>query len=81
MIINNVTFGHNAILDTSGWKDIVMDDYTYVDPSYANTTVADLVYVYNYDGNSSDNFEVFYSDRAPGGATMRARVSGMVKPL
>lgn len=77
--INNVTFGHTALVDTSGWIDIQMDDFMHYDPSYYNTTAADLVYVYNYDGNAADNFQVFYSDKAPAGTSMRARVAGMVK--
>ena len=46
-----------------------------------NFTLADLVFVYDYNGNSADDFQVFYSDRAPGDAVIQALIYGTVRKV
>jgi PKD repeat protein len=80
-IIQNVQFAHPAGVNPSWLFDISMDDSMNSDPGFYNRTVADLVYVYSYNGNPNDKFQVFYSDRSPANATTRARIGGRVLAL
>jgi hypothetical protein len=77
--VRNVTFAHPGAISQSRWADISMDFITSDSSGTANLNVADLVYVYGYNGNSSDNFEVFYTQRAPANAVTRALIDGKVR--
>jgi hypothetical protein len=74
VVIQNVEFAHPSGAPSSWWSDISMDDSETYDPSFYNNSVSDQVMVYAYNGNSQDNFEVYYASNKPAKAVNRALV-------
>jgi hypothetical protein len=48
------------------------------DPSFNNTTSAEVVNVINYNDVTGDNFHVYNANNAPPGATKRPLIGGFV---
>jgi len=43
--------------------------------------LADLVFVYDYNGNPDDDFQVYYASRAPADAVVQALIYGKTRRL
>jgi hypothetical protein len=77
LVISNVSFANPPV--PSGWEvdDINMNyagsSGTYGAPNYA---IPDQVYVVNFNGVAGDDFEVYYSQSAPAGATANSLCYG-----
>jgi hypothetical protein len=79
--IRNVTFAHPTNVSPSRWADIDMDFVISDNSGTSNLNVADLVFVYDYNGNANDDFQVFYTERAPADAVIRSLIRGRVKSI
>ena len=71
MSITNVTFAHANSAPQSWWFDVAMDWITSDSLGTSNFGIPQYVYVYNYNGISGDNFEVFYKQNSPTTTTMQ----------
>jgi PKD repeat protein len=81
-VIRNVRFAHPLAATPDRWLDISLQDALLPDAfGTPNFAVADLVFVYDYNGVVGDNFQAFYADRAPDDALIRALVGGKVRQL
>ena len=60
IVVNNVTFAHPNVNRASDFEDILMYD-SFGGGSYGtpNLSLLQVVYVYNYNGISGDNFDVY----------------------
>ena len=81
-VIRNVRFAHPVSAAPSRWSDIVLRDVSSADGlGQANLNLADLVFVYDYNGNPDDDFQVFYGNRAPTDAVGQALIYGKTRKL
>jgi hypothetical protein len=81
LILDTVTFAHPAALSQSRWTDIDMANILSDSSGTANLGVTDEVFVYNYNGNAADDFQVFYTERSPSGTVSRVYIQGRVRAL
>jgi hypothetical protein len=66
-ILTNDTFARVNMTDRSGDPQLAIDMlYTGNSQSNPNLIQLDQVFVYNYNGVSGDNFQVYYTQQAPG---------------
>jgi hypothetical protein len=82
VVIQNILFAHPAGL-TPGITpidNIVMDTSEPYGPTDVNTTSVTTVEVYNYNGVSGNNFQVYYSGKQPSGAWQQSDVLGWCGP-
>jgi PKD repeat protein len=85
--IANVQFAHPSTAPTSSWLDISMDYTTSDSLGTSNMSVAQYVYVTNYDNITGDNFQVFYTQSnsptgaPPAGSTTMAYIGGYIKKM
>jgi hypothetical protein len=81
-VIRNVRFAHPLTVAPYLWFDISLRDASLLDGlGEPNFNLADLVFVYDYNGNAGDNFQVFYLDRAPVDAVIQALIYGKVRRI
>lgn len=81
-VIGNVRFAHPLATAPSRWSDIVLrDTSTSEGLGEPNLNLADLVFVYDYNGNPNDDFQVFNGSRAPVDAVVRALIYGKTRSL
>jgi hypothetical protein len=76
-----VVFAHPPSISQNQWTDIEMDFVLQDVAGTSNLNVADLVFVYDYNGDPDDDFQVFYDEQAPADAVDRALFDGKVKPI
>jgi hypothetical protein len=80
--IQNVQFVQPPGVPTASWVNIAMDETRNSSTtSFYNTSSATVVYVYNYNDVTGDNFQTYYSYNKPSNATTRAQVQGWVGPI
>jgi hypothetical protein len=79
--VRNVVFAHPPSISQNQWTDIEMDFVLQDVAGTSNLNVADLVFVYDYNGDPDDDFQVFYDEQAPADAVDRALFDGKVKPI
>jgi hypothetical protein len=79
LTVTNVQFGTPSFLTPSQVTDIDMDRVVSDSLGTSNFGVTDQVFVYSYDGTSTDNFQAFYTQVA--GSSPRSRVHGFVISL
>src|SRR5262249_50662706 len=81
-IISNVHFAHPLTAAPTPWLDISLTNgWPYDNLGVPNYNLADLVFVYDYNGNVNDDFQVFYADRAPLDAVLQPLINGKVRKL
>jgi hypothetical protein len=81
-VIRNVRFAHPLITAPVRWVDISLNTPWPSDTlGTPNLSLADLVFVYDYNGNVGDDFQVFYWDRAPADAVIRDLIAGRVRKV
>jgi PKD repeat protein len=76
--IISVTFGHPPQAPSNWSYNISMDAITSDSLGTSNFSLTDVVYVYNYNGILNNNFQVFYSSKAPSNATTMTGINGKV---
>ncbi|MCI0682531.1 MAG: G8 domain-containing protein [Gemmataceae bacterium] len=79
--VRNVTFAHPPSINQNQWTDIEMDYVIQDNAGTSNLNVADLVFVYDFNGDPDDDFQVFYTQTAPADAEDREFIDGKVKYL
>src|SRR5207248_7489203 len=81
-VIRNVRFAHPPTAAPGRWLDISLQDGGLPDAlGTPNFSLPDLVFVYDYNGNAGDDFQVFYGTRAPGDAVSQALIYGKVRTI
>ena len=79
--VTNVSFAHPSVGQQSWWSDISLDPVTSDSLGTSNFGIPQYVYVHSYNGDASDNFEVFYARNHPADATTRALINGYVRAM
>jgi hypothetical protein len=81
-VIRDVSFAHPLTIVPTRWFDISLPEVSPADAlGQPNLNLADLVFVYDYNGNVGDDFQVFYWDRAPADAVIRDLIAGRVRKI
>jgi hypothetical protein len=78
--VSNVTFGHPSQAPSGWWYDVSMSYVKSDALGTSNFSIPQYVYVTGYDGVSGDDFEVFYTQSAPGNAKPQQYILGEVLP-